>query len=387
MAYFKQRGRRGSFTIKPVKNPSGETVWQLSGTMSDGTRIRQRFKTKEKATGEKQKLEIQCLNFRPAATLQHTRLSGAQLREAEKALDRLGDYSLIQAVDFFLQNYSPELAEKTVADAFREFMQAKESEANLRPRTAQDLRSRNWKMVEEHGTRIIHTIQPKEIRALLTGKEQNQINQLRAMGTFFRWCIKRRFCIQNPVAEIERPRIDQAHPEIFTIKQVIRLLNLSHGGPLGNYIALGFFCGLRPNELERLTWDHVKLSRRVIHVSGDIAKVRKLRTVEISENAVQWLDASKPIFPTNWKRLFNALRKEARLYKSWIQDGIRHTAISYHFAKHMNEGKTAAWAGNSPDIVHREYKGLVDPEEVEMFWSLTPCASSLEKVVSISKVS
>ncbi|MDC0325648.1 tyrosine-type recombinase/integrase [bacterium] len=382
MAYFRQRKRRGSFTISPVKNPSGETVFQLSGTMTDGTRIRQRFRTKEKATGEKQRLEIECLNFNPAATLQHTKLTADQLRNAESAFDRLGDGCLLKAVDFFIQNYSPDVAEKTVFEAFHEFIEIKHSATNLRPRTVNDLRSRNGKLAEEFGERIIHTIQTKEIRSLLSGKEQNQINQLRAMGTFFRWCIKRRYCVLNPAAEIERPKIDQAHPEILTIKQVVRLLNLSHGGPLGNYFTLGFFCGLRPNELERLTWDHVKLSRRVIHVSGDIAKVRKLRTVEVSENAVQWLDVKKPIFPANWRRLFDSVRKSARMHKNWIQDGIRHTAISYHFAKHHNEGMTASWAGNSPDIVHREYKGLVDPEDVETFWNITPCASS-SKIVSV----
>jgi hypothetical protein len=37
----------------------------------------------------------------------------------------------------------------------------------------------------------------------------------------------------------------------------------------------------------------------------------------------------------------------------------RHTAISNHPAYFQHEGKTAAWARNSPDINQRHYKGLL----------------------------
>jgi hypothetical protein len=49
---------------------------------------------------------------------------------------------------------------------------------------------------------------------------------------------------------------------------------------------------------------------------------------------------------------------------------MRHTAISMHLAKHEHEGKTAAWAGNSPDIIQRHYKGLVKAKDAEAFWCL-----------------
>ena len=51
-------------------------------------------------------------------------------------------------------------------------------------------------------------------------------------------------------------------------------------------------------------------------------------------------------------------------------DILRHTAISMHLAAHSNEGLTAAWAGNSPDIIQRHYKGLVRPADASDFWQI-----------------
>jgi len=36
---------------------------------------------------------------------------------------------------------------------------------------------------------------------------------------------------------------------------------------------------------------------------------------------------------------------------------MRHTAISMYLAKHKDEGEAASWAGNSPNVIHRHYKG------------------------------
>jgi len=58
--------------------------------------------------------------------------------------------------------------------------------------------------------------------------------------------------------------------------------------------------------------------------------------------------------------------------KPWPQDVIRHTAISNHFAYTKAEATTAAWAGNSPETVHRYYKGLVTPDQATAYWALTP---------------
>lgn len=58
--------------------------------------------------------------------------------------------------------------------------------------------------------------------------------------------------------------------------------------------------------------------------------------------------------------------------KRWTIDILRHTGISYHLARYEHEGKTAVWAGNSPAMIHRNYKGLVKRADVEQFWDIWP---------------
>ena len=51
---------------------------------------------------------------------------------------------------------------------------------------------------------------------------------------------------------------------------------------------------------------------------------------------------------------------------------MRHTAISMYLVKHKHEGEAASWAGNSPNVIHRHYKGVVKEADAAEFWSITP---------------
>jgi hypothetical protein len=65
--------------------------------------------------------------------------------------------------------------------------------------------------------------------------------------------------------------------------------------------------------------------------------------------------------------------------KPWTADVMRHTGISNHLAEHQHEGKTATWAGNSPDVIQRHYKGLVSRKDAKAFWAIAPTATKPAK--------
>jgi hypothetical protein len=58
---------------------------------------------------------------------------------------------------------------------------------------------------------------------------------------------------------------------------------------------------------------------------------------------------------------------------------MRHTGISHHLAQHQHEGKTATWAGNSPDVIQKHYKGLVKAKDAKEFWAIAPKAAKPAK--------
>ncbi len=60
-----------------------------------------------------------------------------------------------------------------------------------------------------------------------------------------------------------------------------------------------------------------------------------------------------------------------------------HPAFTTHSAYLQHEGKTATWAGNSPAIIQRHYKGLVKVGDTQDFWSITP-ESMENKIILLS---
>ena len=64
---------------------------------------------------------------------------------------------------------------------------------------------------------------------------------------------------------------------------------------------------------------------------------------------------------------------------AWPQDVLRHTGISCHYRLHGDEGKTASWAGNSPDMIFKHYRDLVTEKEADAWFAVTPDAVKAAK--------
>jgi len=95
-------------------------TFELTGYLK-GERIRRRFKSRDLAAGEKNRLEVAAANDDGAIKTVTTRLAPAQLAEAEAVFARLGQRSLSGAVECFLANYRPPAVEMPLAQAAAAF--------------------------------------------------------------------------------------------------------------------------------------------------------------------------------------------------------------------------------------------------------------------------
>ncbi|MCW5555428.1 MAG: tyrosine-type recombinase/integrase [Verrucomicrobiae bacterium] len=389
------------FAVKQIVYRTGTPTYRIQGRMPDGKQVRKNVQTFHEALQVKEELELKARGQPVEFVLRKTRLTQDELAEAEHAIRRLRDAQTVHphlkgkslqfVVDFALANYKEPTITIKVADAVEQFLQVKRVKKR-RHRTITNLVSRLNKLVRAYGDRLVSEITMEHLEGLMNGCDYGAISQNHYRTTFrsfFGWCRKRKYCTSNPAEDIEVADVDDRDPEILTLDQAKALLQAAYQhkeGVLAPFVVLGLFCGLRPAEIGRLKWKMVNLTAKIITVTGGAAKKRKRRHVELCSNVVEWLTPmiGNRIMPKNFRRHFDAVRRLAGFRGSvshqqaddallaWPHDAIRHTAISCHFAAFEDEGKTAKWAGQSVDVMHNHYKGLVIKADAEVFWSWTP---------------
>ena len=141
------------------------------------------------------------------------------------------------------------------------------------------------------------------------------------------------------------------------------------------YLALGGFAGLRTAEIKRLAWQDIDLEERVITVGAAKAKTASRRTVPISDNLAAWLKPlcreSGPVLQL--KSEWNWLPKLSKCIEGgWRRNALRHSYISYRLALVQDIAKVAFEAGNSPQMVHSNYKALMTERATKAWFEIAP---------------
>jgi integrase len=206
------------------------------------------------------------------------------------------------------------------------------------------------------------------------GYRQTWINRLSALFSFAR---RQEWVIQNPCDRVEKVVIDRKRPQILTVEQaktcVIHVRDeMPHA--LG-WLALALFCGLRPEEADKISWSDIDLEKGVVTVDAAASKVRWRRLVYCTPGAAKWLGKAKaknatlPIPHQARRRVLRSLRAKLG-FVTWPKDILRHTAASMLMATWEDEGRVAATLGNSPSILHAHYRELVSKDEAKRFWGI-----------------
>jgi site-specific recombinase XerC len=133
----------------------------------NGKDRKKRFKKKAEAEGfvltKQVELGNETVNLHNAVT----RLTPDQVREAESAIQRLGDrYTLAETVEFFLSNFTRPDFTISIAKAVREFLEAKEKDG-IRPRSIVQLES---SLRQFEAFAFIHGLTEGEKTALESGR-------------------------------------------------------------------------------------------------------------------------------------------------------------------------------------------------------------------------
>jgi len=360
------------------------SYWVVDCGVVDGKRKTYTYKSKAEAEQKAEEKRIE----RNAIGADALRISDHQKKDAVQALQALnGQASLLDAVQTFLLHSPPTGEKRTVKEVFDEYLIAKEK-SNRRPTTIRDARQKIQRFDAVHGKDFIHEVSVQNIEDWLESLKLTPVSRacyMRNLRAFFEYAVKREYIRSNPFSKIEKPHLDKKTPEVLSVKDIDRLFQVAEKkySELIPYLALAFFAGLRPSEAQELTWDSIDFDERTIKIVPAVAKTRRQRFVDISDNLLQWLVAYRGQGKIYFSRVyFTALRKDAHV--KWTSDVARHCFASYHLAHHENVQKTCLQMGHSlPDMLFNHYRGLVKRVEAAKFWSIKPQGES--KVMQLSE--
>ena len=286
-------------------------------------------------------------------------------------------------------------ADKTVAEVVAEIV--KDREANGRSdKYITDLAGRLGQFASAFTT-TISSVNPAQVRTYIQGLRntdgsplaaRSRENHRRLIVTLFQHAAQQGFVARDTAADItniQGPRVVAGPTGIFTPNQIRQIL-VALTSTDRVICALGAFCGLRSAELGRLRWENIRMDQRVLVVDAGQTKTASRRVIPMPDNAIVWIT---PLIPTDASGRISRhdhpdyqgehLAETAKaLGIPWVRNGLRHSWCSYRLAQTKNAAQTAHEAGNSPQILHRNYKELVTEAEAKEWFAVAPKPPSAE---------
>jgi integrase len=369
---------------------SATAKYVIEGVRVNGKRKRYFFKTKSDAERELTRLKIKQRKEGENALRLSDSVRVTALEYSEK-LKPFGK-SIQDACEFYLKYLRDAERSISVSELVAEYL-ATQQRLKRAATTLYDLRQRLARFTRDFGERPVRTITTNELDHWLHGLAlaPQTINNFRArLSSLFSYGEKRSYLERNPVTSIDKIKVVDKAPEIFTPDQIQTLLEAAPADLLP-ILALGAFAGLRTAELLRLEWEAIDLPRGLINVAASKAKTAKRRLIPIAPNLAEWLrpyaDRAGRIFAFSHRVYHDKveLLRKAVALAHWPNNGLRHSFASYHLAKHQNAPQLALEMGHTtPRMIFDNYREVVAPQEAQRYWIIKPTVAA-NNVVSIER--
>lgn len=176
------------------------------------------------------------------------------------------------------------------------------------------------------------------------------------LNTFFEFCVKRDYLVENPVAKTTRPKNTEEHVVTYLTKQEIKRImkaidkNQSETMRVRDktIVTLALSTGMRVGAIVNLNIDDINFDENVI---GVIEKGNKHRGIPIGENTAQllqdWIIVRNRVFADVDTNALFISRKNVRITSKAVGDMIKKYAEEAGINKHITPHKCRSSAATN----------------------------------------
>ena len=301
--------------------------------------------------------------------------------EYANAKQVLGQVPLLEVARFYREFFPEKNEARQVSEVIEEYLEVKMegcSEVYIK-----DMRNRLSRFADTLHCSL-NQLTPKKVELFfdqLRGKSPRSFNNFRrVVCTFLNYCRRREYLPWEVdlLRKIETRKEQASEVAIFSPEEFSLMLEKAPEKLLP-VLVLGGLCGLRTAEIQRLDWGAINWQERYVGIRGRIAKTGDNRLAPLSVNALEWLRPYMQRTGRVWpeaasvlNRAYKELAEVCQIEGGWRRNALRHSFCSYRLALTQNIQQASIEAGNSPNVLKRNYLSVVSKSKAEAWFGIVP---------------
>lgn len=237
------------------------------------------------------------------------------------------------------------------------------------------------------GDRLITTIRPDELRAVMgglkdrlgTGTASNvtKRNYRKNWNVFFKRAIAEKWLIENPCQTVIPPKVEEEDVQLISIKDAFQFFKANLAEPVLPRIALEFWGFMRASAAGRVRKDHIDYDEKGLFMPGQLHKSGKKKHRQGHVQTLwDWLALATDETWALSERMYDLRKSQAFVRAHVLNAGnvFRHSCISYMLSATKNMPLVSYLAQHTHLSTTEGYVGVAKEKEAKLWLKLTPQA-------------